>query len=124
MQDRRPVLRWLIFGVFILCLTVLVSACAKPNPLIGKWQGKNETTGKQVYWEFMRDGRLYTDNFAAQKKFRYRVEQPDVLYISFFGKFDADTQQDELVYHFLVEGEKLRLFMGSNEQKLSFVPDS
>lgn len=117
-------LRWLFVGLAVLWAVACAFACAKPNPLAGKWQGENSALGKTVYWEFMPDGRLFTDNFAGQQKFRYRIEQPDLLYISFFGNFEADTSRDELVYRFRCEGGKLWLIVGDREDKYLRAPDS
>jgi hypothetical protein len=98
-----------------LCAVALTAACsAKPNPLPGKWEGENTLTGKTVYWEFLPDGRLYTNNFTTQQQFRYRVEQPDVLRISFSGKFQKDVQQDELVYHFTAIRDQLCIYIGNH----------
>ncbi len=99
----RVGLAWAVALCALAC--VALSACHKamPNPLPGKWEGTNSLTGKQVFWEFLPDGRLFTNNFTTQNQFTYRVEQPDVLRISFSGKFEETVQADELVYHFTLE---------------------
>jgi hypothetical protein len=116
---------WALALCAIALVAVLGAGCkAAPNPLPGRWEGENKLTGKQVYWEFMPDGRLFTDNFTTQHEFRYRVEQPDVLRISFSGKFQKEVAPDELVYHFAIERERLFFYYGGHKDFYDRVPGS
>jgi hypothetical protein len=114
----------LLKAALLLWIALCAGGCAKPNPLPGRWEGANSLTGKQVYWEFEPGGRLFTNNFAIKQEYRYRVELPDTVYISFFGKFEQDSNRDELVYHFRIVGDKLELSMGGRKEKFIRAPSS
>lgn len=122
----RRTAAWLPVLCALVCVALLWAGCSKPapNPLPGRWEGENKLTGKTVYWEFLPDGRLFTDNFTTQQEFRYRVEQPDVLRISFSGKFQKDVQQDELVYHFEMEPDMLIFIISGHKDRYKRVPGS
>ncbi len=121
-RDNQRRSRWLYIVLAIVCCALCASGCVKPNPLPGRWEGQNTLTGKHVYWEFEPGGRMFTDNFAIQQEFRYRVEQPDIVYISFFGKFEQDTERDELVYRYRIVGDKLELTAGGRKETYYRVP--
>lgn len=121
-QDKRRRTRWLCSMVLVSGIVVCACSCTAPNPLPGRWAGTNSLTGKQVYWEFEPGGRMFTNNFTIKQEFRYRIEQPDVLYISFFGKFAEDTDRDELVYRYRIVGDKLELAAGGRKDTYYRVP--
>jgi hypothetical protein len=121
----RRGMAWALALCAAICVAALSAGCkAAPNPLPGRWEGENKLTGRTVYWEFLPDGRLFTDNFSTKHEFRYRVEQPDILRISFSGKFTKEVQPDELVYHFELEADRLIFIIGGRKSMYTRVPGS
>jgi hypothetical protein len=79
-----------------LCLAMLLTACAKPNPLVGKWEEAGQVT------EFRADGKLIAAD-GTESRWKARMDQPASGTLSLlYGDLTMD-------FSYVVTGDQLTL---------------
>ena len=80
----------------LFCLAMLLAACARPNPLVGKWEEAGQVT------EFRPDGTLIAAD-GTESRWKARMDQPNGGTLSLlYGDLTMD-------FSYVVAGDQLTL---------------
>jgi len=101
----------------VILVSLLFSACAgdgsKDNPLIGKWQHYEPTSGVTVVLEFTSDKLSFSAKGATTAKTAYRYVDKDTIMVR-----NPDTNTD-VETSYSIQGDKLTIAF-SGEDKVEF----